>query len=567
MEGQSINRVSERLLRSADIHAVDSEVRLLEVTSDQKSLRFLEPNLSGATVLAKAVKTLASWRDEASKESPIEPELTHCYKKLRQEGKSPLEDADYLYRAVVLRALRDEFMTDQRKCVLTLFTNWIVFHPSVERVLDEQEGPARDAERLRKIDDVPRFREPELRRRLTNVMARVNEFAWKSISPVEGKYQPAPEISQFLSDMEISPRSWTFPPNKRFDHRSRILSRLCRVTVDPFSVSAQKHFDQTVAQMASTSPSGSATATDIEDSLVALASEICLEEGPKCRECPLRSVCGAYKFQSANEPFLRLFYRQPSFTAHSVAVVCREGLECRLCSLDPMEDSYCAGKGVMMFPVLKQRLERKNVAMVMVRNQTSGQFLFEVLQLAAVGMGAKKGRKKKGEVPPEPEKIYPYQLFRVDLPIHMPPSSEEALRTVREQLHGHLPGTTLTVERNRRSDQREEIPCKGTLQVLYVYLATVDGNENVSDIKNESTSAERFFGVKAADLLPDMLSPCDWKLFQTFLLFHQQPQPATEETTAGRQVPRSRQDLPPRKRLTALEEACLKRYPTFRFEK
>ena len=180
----------------------------------------------------------------------------------------------------------------------------------------------------------------------------------------------------FVRHTRIAPASSTFTSEQKRSHLARLLSRICRIGTDPSSPAVAAHFAQTMVQMKA---AASETAVvDIEDQLTTVAAGICTETEPHCGECPVNSICNAYKDHRANDVFMKLFLSNPRFLSNSVAVACRDGQECLLCSQDPAcpAAAYVVGRGVTVYPAWRPRLVRKHEAVVLIRDVKRSGCLF-----------------------------------------------------------------------------------------------------------------------------------------------------------------------------------------------
>lgn len=117
---------------------------------------------------------------------------------------------------------------------------------------------------------------------------------------------------------------------------------------------------------------------DIEDGILTTATVICTETAPKCVECPLKSICNAYKKAVLDAVFLRLFIRAPHLLPHTLSGGCENGKECLLCSLDPSTATTSTSpskKGVMMYPWKAEKM-RRHEAVCIVVDQSDNLYCF-----------------------------------------------------------------------------------------------------------------------------------------------------------------------------------------------
>jgi hypothetical protein len=200
-----IRWTNESPLRTGDIHCVTTDTRLLVRDIERQMLKFQDANLSGEAVLGKSMQTLINWM-QAEEGKPttteIERPLAAFYAKLLKEGKEPMATSLFLYRAVLLRLLRQHF-NHQPHQVLSLFTHWILSYPKVENILDSgKERPA--VERNQKIQEIPQFHDSALRPTLVKILGKLNEFSWKSVSTTDENYTPVSHCSLPLEFMKTT---------------------------------------------------------------------------------------------------------------------------------------------------------------------------------------------------------------------------------------------------------------------------------------------------------------------------------------------------------------------------
>ncbi|GAV08600.1 hypothetical protein RvY_18265 [Ramazzottius varieornatus] len=507
-----------------NIHDIDNNVRLLSL-SDAQDLYFEDVSLKGSALVAKTIKKLKDWRQSdigVAVYNTVPPALTAFQDRLMKKGIDPLDDLEFLYRAVVYKFMSDEF-PDQSKDIFSYFTIFIVNFPDAQAFLTN-ESMKLTKNILDQIDVIYPTASEEVQNRLATVTLRIQKLPW-NISEADKNTTPNEEVVTLARNFA---RSRKVLDTEDVD-LGRMLTRMGRISSNHGGAAAVTHRRKIYSQMRNCA--GSDEVTDIEDAISLTAQKVCTERKPQCPSCPLKSLCNAYKNHLLIKNFVKLYLKSTSFLVYTPSRLCSEGNECLLCSPDVLTSGYCSSEGVTKYSMrAEDRVKRKHQAVCVIEDVQSKTYYFS-----------------KSE---EKQKV---GLVRIELPVDEKASSHTVSDLVENELAKMLPETTkeIKVSRMRKCDGVETKIGEKVVRVVYGFSVKVVGG-------NGARNDEKDVWMKGGDISPDRLSAKDWKTFQDCVFLSVDHQPPNAKSFQRKQY-----GLSDGERIRLLEEAHRKRFGNF----
>ncbi|XP_055336406.1 uncharacterized protein LOC129586921 [Paramacrobiotus metropolitanus] len=526
----------------ADIHSIDNAMRLLvRHPKNRHAIVFDDAQLSGDAVVKKAVKHLVDWIVSSEKRqlnSRIPFYLNPLYGKLSAQGNTPECDRKFIYCAAVYRLLRAA-LPEIADDIGFHFTEWICHFPDVDSIRrfdsTAADGDQAIKEQLLRIPLLSRS-EDEFARYL-GVMKDLNRLSWE-ILPIDEmrsdtSRNPTNSAQKFAMDLvapQILLEDWNV---------IRMLSRIGRITADVKSLPVREYFETTLESLKSQDPTRIA---DIEDGVRTVATKICTETEPSCADCPLKSICNAYKQYVSQASFLSLFVRAPQYLMFSLEKTCQDGKECLLCSVVPdsrITKGSASISGVTAYPCQnpKKRLHR---GICIVEDPETPSYFFPWDNSTNFGNGFDRVR-----------------LLHVPIPSDMAASSEKSLSVVRESVQALLQSATeIAIKRIPQYDYVDETGEDDVL-ISYFYHVRVAKSTCPASI----CRVGRWKEANDVEILKRDFHPDFWKDFSRYVYYQQISTSERKNKIKGKKMA----DIPENAKLRALYEAAMKKLGTVRY--